>query len=100
MTEDPTPSGEGWWCGWLLGAFSCYAHLSRLKVRASLALLRKHVLRGPCAWGYMTPALCDMSLHFLLGHHDESEKIDSRDKETVVGGADSLPKLWDAPYIR
>ncbi len=48
----------------------------------------------------MTPALCDMSLHFLLGHHDESEKIDSRDKETVVGGADSLPKLWDAPYIR
>lgn len=56
-------------------------------------------LCGELGVGGATPAPCDMSLYFLPGHHDESEEIDSRNKETVVGGTDSLPKLRDAAYI-
>lgn len=85
--------------GWPLSASSCYAHLARSKVRAALALLRGHVLRGLCVFA-LKPVLRDLSLHFLPGYHDESEEIDSRNKETVVGGANSLSKLRDAPYIR
>ncbi len=84
---------------WPLSGSSCYAHLTRSKGRVSPPLLREHVLRELCACGCKAGSLRYEPL-FLPGHYDESEEIDSRDKETVVGGTDSLSKLWDASHIR